>query len=150
MTHSQDESIISWYRQGALLDRMYADFAQRYGISLTELRLLRWLREEPGLTQAQLCQALLLPKQTVSGVMTALRARGWLAEAADPEDRRRVRVSLSAQGEAFLAPMLADLGARERAAFACLPEETRREYTKVNEQLTQALGEKMKGGNTDV
>lgn len=68
-----------------------------HDLSLTQLRLLGILRDR-RLGVTDLARHLGLDKSTVSGLVDRAVKRGLVERAADPEDGRAVRVTLSAQG----------------------------------------------------
>ncbi|HEX2927987.1 MAG TPA: helix-turn-helix domain-containing protein, partial [Ruminiclostridium sp.] len=69
--------IQSWYTQWLLVDRLYAAFAQRHGITSTAMFVLRMLLIMPeSCTQCEICNSLTLPKQTVSCLLESLEKSG--------------------------------------------------------------------------
>lgn len=68
-----------------------------HDLSLTQLRLLGILRDR-RLGVTDLARHLGLDKSTISGLVDRAVKRGLVERAADPEDGRAVRVTLSAQG----------------------------------------------------
>lgn len=129
----------SWYRQWTRVDRLYEDFAQRRGITMTALSVLRWLEQEGPSTQRALSQGLNYPKQTLSSLVQGLESQGHILRQTCREDRRSSRIELTDSGRALAQRVLGELRAAERSAFDALGERGRAAFTRYNEALTQAL-----------
>ena len=74
------------------------------------------LREQPGLSQAELAERVRADAPTVSRTVSGLLDRGLLRSEPDPSDRRRSRMALTARGER-LARELATVARDVRAAL---------------------------------
>lgn len=81
-----------------------------HGLSLTQMRTLGILRDRT-LRASELARYLGLERSTLSGLIDRASARGLLRRRPDPDDRRAVRLELSARGRG-----LAEQGRREVAA----------------------------------
>jgi len=86
------------------------------GLSATQGQVLLELRGR-ALTAGELAEALGLAAPTVTDALNALKAKGLLVEAKDPQDRRRKRLRLTSRGEeaalalsAFQRPLEMALG----------------------------------------
>jgi len=112
------------------LDREYLDS----GLSLSQVRVLYELDQRPGLTARVLAGALGLDEGYISRMLTRFAAKGWVIRQVSEQDARRVLLSLSAEGQARLAPLksrarervgarIAPLGAGERARLVGAMEE---------------------------
>jgi DNA-binding MarR family transcriptional regulator len=67
--------------------------------SLSELLALRELVEHPGMAQNDLAERLGLEKSTVSRLVAGMEQRGWVSRDRDPENRRYLRLTLTADGD---------------------------------------------------
>lgn len=67
-------------------------------VSVSEILTLQTLVEQPGIPQNDLAERLGLEKSTVSRLVAGMEQRGWVARDRDPENRRYVRLALTAQG----------------------------------------------------
>jgi len=67
--------------------------------SLSEVLALRELIEHPGLAQNELAERLGLEKSTVSRLVAGMEQRGWVSRDRDPENRRYLRLTLTADGD---------------------------------------------------
>lgn len=63
-----------------------------------QLKVLLLLRAQGPMTVGGIAKALLLSKATVSETLDRMETGGWVVRSADPQDRRRVLVSLSPKG----------------------------------------------------
>lgn len=91
--------------------RHLAIFSERFPqITNTQWAVLARLAELGPLSQNHLGRMTSLDAATVKGVVDRLARQGWVETAADPNDRRRLTVSLTAEGEkTFNAGMSAAL-----------------------------------------
>lgn len=79
------------------------------GISQIELKVLMALTGEGELAGHDLVEIMGMPAMNVSRALAALRARGWIEDCADPDNRRRKPVRLTPAGRTAyerLAPLL--------------------------------------------
>ena len=67
--------------------------------SLSEVLALRELVEQPGMAQNDLAERLGLEKSTVSRLVAGMEQRGWVSRDRDPENRRYLRLTLTADGD---------------------------------------------------
>ena len=68
--------------------------ADQLGINPTDLRCLGLATLEPGLTPTRLAELAGLTTGAITGVLDRLERAGFVRRAADPDDRRRLRVEL--------------------------------------------------------
>ena len=72
------------------------------GLSLAQFRTLLYINRTPGASLAQLAEHLGLTSATTSSLVEGLVERGLTSRADSPSDRRRITLSLSADGEKSL------------------------------------------------
>jgi DNA-binding MarR family transcriptional regulator len=88
---------LSFLIQGMLVDR-----AAGHDLSIIQTRLLGVLRDrEP--TMKELALLLDLDKSSATGLVNRAEARGLVRRAASPNDRRAIRVALTAKGRRLVA-----------------------------------------------
>jgi MarR family transcriptional regulator for hemolysin len=83
--------------------RMRLEFASRaagYGLTPSKARALAFLARRPGANLTALAEALEVQPMSVLRVVDDLEAQGMLRRDPDPDDRRALRLSLTAAGEA--------------------------------------------------
>lgn len=138
------KQIHSWYKQWILVDHLYSDFALSYGISSGAMFILRMLRDLPGgCEQHTVCEYLTMPKQTASSILKTLESSGFVVKKEDEQDRRKKLLFLTQNGAEFIKKISDDLGKIEEDAFESLSEADRRDFSRINEALTEALKYKM-------
>jgi DNA-binding MarR family transcriptional regulator len=136
------------YRLSVLSNRISQDIARlyagRFGLNVTEWRLLAVLGRYPGLSATELAERTAMDKVAVSRAVASLLAEGRLTRKTDGNDRRRALLRLSAKGYriydevaplalAYERELLAGLRSDERAALERLLEmvETRERATRL-------------------
>src|ERR1700720_5018598 len=128
-----EEQIVFILRQ--VWQRHATIFAKEIGIKLTPTQwaALAKLTETGPCSQNQLGRLTAMDVATIKGVIDRLTARGLTETSADPEDGRRLRVSLTRAGQqltekvaanalAISKETLAPLDPRERELFVALLE----------------------------
>lgn len=113
-----------------LLDRCGHYYAHRVGGSHRgQENALSLLAEHPDMTQKELGDGLGITPASLSEVLTKLERKGYVLRVKDEEDRRFVRVRLTAEGEQALA------------ALRCEPDDPFSALTaQEQEALSQLLG----------
>ena len=93
------------------------------GISECAFWILYTLRaEERQFTQAEICEFLIEPKQTVHFALKKLEAEGYLARTSSA-DLRSKHVALTEKGEQFARTWIDRVPEAETAALGAMPEE---------------------------
>jgi MarR family transcriptional regulator, 2-MHQ and catechol-resistance regulon repressor len=111
-----------------------------YDVSVTQCYALEALVCHAPLTLNQLAARLYLDKSTASRVVDALERKGLVERSADPDDRRALRLSPTAEGRSLHARIEDDILAQEAALLAEFPHEVRRSMAKLVGQLARAAG----------
>lgn len=123
------------YRLSVLSNRISQDiarlYADRFGLNVTEWRLLAVLGRYPGLSATALAERTAMDKVAVSRAVASLLAEGRLTRKTDGADRRRALLKLSAKGYriydevaplalAYERQLVAGLGPDDRAQLDAL------------------------------
>lgn len=123
------------YRLSVLSNRISQDiarlYADRFGLGITEWRLIAVLGRYPGLSAGELAERTAMDKVAVSRAVASLLAAGRLIRDVHGHDRRRCVLELSDEGYrvyAEVAPaalayerrLLSNLDANDRAALSRL------------------------------
>ena len=110
-----------YWRLYTTLDRLYAAYAKRYGESANSLYVLDVLyRHRQGISQADICADLGLPKQTVGSIMVRFQQRGLVDLATSTTDGRVKLCVLTESGWAYCEPIMQELEAVELRCSAKL------------------------------
>jgi len=123
------------YRLSVLSNRISQDiarlYADRFGLGVTEWRVLAVLGRYPGLSASELAERTAMDKVAVSRAVASLLADGRITRDTHDADRRRSVLELSDEGKrvyAEVAPaalayerrLLANFAAEDRAALSRL------------------------------
>ncbi|MFN3672031.1 MAG: MarR family winged helix-turn-helix transcriptional regulator [Bosea sp. (in: a-proteobacteria)] len=112
----------TWSRSSSRL------YLARFGVGVTEWRVISQLAIEPGIAAQRICEVIELDKGAVSRSVAALVKAGHVRERPDPRDARRQLLELTEGGYGLHdrlialatereALLLADFSAEERAQF---------------------------------
>ncbi|MGY6519994.1 MAG: MarR family winged helix-turn-helix transcriptional regulator [Lysobacteraceae bacterium] len=112
------------YRLSVLSNRLSnaiaASYQQRFGLSVTEWRVLAVVGRYPGISAGEVAERTAMDKVAVSRAVNALLAAGRLVRGVDAGDRRRSVLRLSDDGQAIHAQVVPAALAFERALLASL------------------------------
>lgn len=115
----------------AKLAFLYTEWAKQYQITLNELHFLYHIARNGQSSPSAIGDRWSLSKQTVTSVCKQLDKKGYLQFVADEKDKRSKLIGLTAQGRAFIDPIVAELTQIEW--------QTEQEYS--SEKLTALLSE---------
>ena len=76
-----------------------------YGLTPIQHLILEALWLEDGISQKDIGTRLVLDRATLSGVLDRMAAGGWITKEQDPDDKRTLRICLTAKGRE-LEPLL--------------------------------------------
>ncbi|MFI5778553.1 MarR family winged helix-turn-helix transcriptional regulator [Nocardia sp. NPDC051570] len=96
-------------RLGRLLDREMKDFFAPYGLESWEFEVLATLRrsgDTDGLTAGALIKAALVTSGAITHRIDRLAAKGLVRRAADPADRRTIRIQLTDEGRELVDTLM--------------------------------------------
>lgn len=100
-------------------------YQARFGVNVTEWRILSLLAIEPGIPAARICHVIGFDKGPVSRTLTLMRERGLVSIKKDPRDGRSHSITMTAKGRATHDHVIAVALARETALLSCLEEAER-------------------------
>ena len=93
-----DAAVLGLYGASALLDAMRLRIWDAEGLTVTQLRLLNWVAEDEGLSNADLADRLYVTRPSVSALLDRLERGGFLRREVSPSDRRGIRIWLEERG----------------------------------------------------
>ena len=130
MEQGAKRMLLEYNKEMKRLDDLYRSAAKRCGISECAFWILYTLRaEERQFTQAEICEFLLEPKQTVHSALKKLESEGYLARTSGT-DLRSKRVMLTEKGEQFAAEQIDWVPEAEAAALGAMPPEERAAFVR--------------------
>ncbi len=125
-----------WFR----INDIYRVWAQKHHTNETTVFVLQVIDAgAPFCTQNEIGSKLVLPKQTVSIVLSGLEKKGYIVRETHPSDRRNKIVKFTEQGACYARGLLDELRAMEVEAFASIPPEKRLAISETFSLLAGAL-----------
>jgi DNA-binding MarR family transcriptional regulator len=133
-------------RPGFLLRRahqisaaVFEDECRSVGLTPAQFGVLTVLSAQPGMGQSSLARALGFDKVTVLRVLRGLEARGLVARAPAPDNKRNVCASLTGAGEELLAQAQKPAEAAYKRLLAPLDAQQQGQLLQLLQQLTGEL-----------
>jgi len=96
------------FATSALLDPVRLSIWDREGLTVTQLRLLVFLSEEGGLSNAELADRLLVTRPSVSALLDRLERGGFIRREVAPHDRRGICIWLEDRGRKAVESLIAE------------------------------------------
>ena len=93
------------------------DVVRPHGITVTQYTALTVLEQHPGMSSAQLARHAFVTAQAMEGIVRALADARLIERVRDPDNRRRMAISLTPGGVALLAACRDDVDRIEAVAF---------------------------------
>jgi len=138
------------YRLSVLSNRVSeaisATYRDRYGLAVTEWRVIAILGRHPGATATEVAQRSAMDKVAISRSVKRLLERGLIEREADDADRRSRRLKLSTTGQAIHDRVVPAARAFEQRLLACLSAEERATL----DRLIDRLGEECRAALDEV
>lgn len=95
-------------------------YQKRFGINVTEWRIVSLLAVEPDISAARICYVIGFDKGPVSRTLAALQKRGLVRIRADRQDARTHSIALTPKGRATHDNVIVAALERERRLLSCL------------------------------
>ena len=95
-------------------------YQKRFGVNVTEWRILSLLAIEPEISAARICHVIGFDKGPVSRTLAGMEERGLVSIRADRQDGRTHSISLTAKGFTTHDQVIAVALERERRLLSCL------------------------------
>ena len=102
-----------------------AFYQKRFGVNVTEWRIMSLLAIEPGITASRICHVIGFDKGPVSRTLSMMQGRDLIAIKTDPHDGRSHSISLTPRGRAVHDQVIVAALERERQLLACLRKDER-------------------------
>lgn len=98
---------------------LYGEWARRHGMSYNTMMTLYALDQRDGITQKEITEGWLLPKQTVHTVVKELERLGYVRFGTG-RDKKEKRIFFTDEGHAYARERLGDLYALEDRALEAI------------------------------
>ena len=134
MDRNAYQMLIAFNRETKKLDDVYRSAAKSCGISECAFWILYTLRvEEKHFTQAEICEFLVEPKQTVNSALKKLVAEGYLALSSGTDQRSKL-VQLTPKGEQLARERVDRIPEAEAAALRAMSPDDRAAFFRLTRQ----------------
>jgi DNA-binding MarR family transcriptional regulator len=95
-------------------------YQKRFGVNVTEWRIMSLLAIEPGITASRICHVIGFDKGPVSRTLALMQKRALIAIGSDPRDARSHSISLTPKGRSTHDAVIVAALAREQRLLSCL------------------------------
>lgn len=139
-------------RAARMLDRSLAQTFGRYGLNGGEFDVLATLRRaggSRGLTPTELYRSMMLSSAAMTNRIDRLEERGLVARGPDPDDRRGVRIRLTAEGLELIEGAVAAHVDGEERLLAALNGEERQQLAQLLSKLMSSMQTYQRTGTHD-
>ncbi len=117
----------------------FAHFAERYDLTMNDLRVLMTLAPMQAAASHELCQVTGMHPMNVSRAAARLKRQGRMVECPDPANRRRKILTLTDAGWALYGKLTPHVAVISEYLFAPLTEEEARSLSGLIDVLTRRL-----------
>jgi DNA-binding MarR family transcriptional regulator len=100
-------------------------YQKRFGVNVTEWRILVLLAIEPGIPASRICHVIGFDKGPVSRTLSQMQERGLVTIKADPNDGRSHSIALTPKGRGVHDQIMVVALDRERRLLDCLDKQER-------------------------
>ena len=132
----------------AVADPIRLQFWDDRGLTMTQLRLMYLLLAGDGRPAGELAEAMNVRPATVTGLTDRLVRQQLIERLADPQDRRVVRVALTAEGRRVVGEIETASRAYLAAVFDRMGDEAVRRLIETFQLFSDAAGEVLREGVT--
>jgi DNA-binding MarR family transcriptional regulator len=122
-----------------------------YGITLKQFYILRQLTKEGGLNPSKIADMLFCDRPTATVVIKNMEKQGWVKREMDPEDSRRIRVTLEPEGRAKIKELtwkLTDSSKKSFDPLSCFNNREKDQFAKLLAKLNLHLNAHIKCHST--
>ena len=129
-------------------DALYRDAARAFGLSDCSMWILYYLylSEEP-LTQQDLIEKMLFPKQTINSAVKSIAKNGLVVLEMIPETRNKKKIILTGEGRTLINCSVKRLRDAEEKAVEEIGDSKMQEFTKLYAEFYEALVRNFKKEN---
>ena len=115
-------------------------YQKRFGVNVTEWRIMSLLAIEPGIPASRICHVIGFDKGPVSRTLTMMQNRDLIAIRTDPNDGRSHSISLTAKGRATHDKVIVAALERERRLLSCLNNDEQEVLIDLLRRIHENLG----------
>jgi DNA-binding MarR family transcriptional regulator len=115
-------------------------YQKRFGVNVTEWRIMSLLAIEPGIPASRICHVIGFDKGPVSRTLTMMQNRDLIAIRTAPDDGRSHSISLTAKGRATHDKVIVAALDRERRLLSCLDKDEQEVLIDLLRRIHENLG----------
>lgn len=120
--------------------RIYSKWCQQRGISPVNIQLLSCIStSKEGAEPSVLADKMIIPRQTMTGLLDQLEKNKLISRKRDDKDRRKIHIHLEKDGQDMLDEVLKDLLPYETAVMQNIDMEEFRIFNKVYSKIVNEL-----------
>ena len=115
-----------------------------YGITLKQFYVLRQLKRKGSLNPSEIADMLFCDRPTATVVIKNMAKQGWVKRNMDPDDSRRIRITLESAGLAKLEQVSRDRPESKAKSFdplSCFSSKEKEQFTGLLAKLNHHLEE---------
>lgn len=143
MDDTTREFIRSMSSQEKKFDALYRNLASSFGIPDCGMWILYYiLITEEDISQQELQELMMFPKQTINSAVTGLVKRGYIELEMIPGTRNRKKIILTKSGKAFAEETVGKMIAAETRAISDMGEKKMKQYIRLHDEYFALLEEK--------
>ncbi len=125
------------------IDSVYEYYAKQLGLNSTTLYLLHIIHTSEPCTQKQICDIMMLPKQTVNTIVRDYQNKGLLETTESLEDRRQKHIRLTRRGKDYCNQILPPVAEAEAYAMAQFTDDERSMMFTLMEKYSKSFTSKL-------
>jgi len=126
------------------LDRLYDAYSKKNGLNFASILILELLRDTAQpVTQKEICNKLVLPKQFVNSIITQFWEKGYV-ELKEARDRRNKNVLLTDTGREYVHTILKPLDDAEDAVLNSFTVEEVRFFMEIVDKYVKVFEAELK------
>ena len=145
MNKREKDYLIALGTQEKQFDALYRKAALNYGLSDCSMWVLYFLSLHGDLTQQEMTELMMFPKQTINSAIGSLQKRGYVTLSAVKESYGRKRVSLTDEGKALANKTVVKMMNAEARALKTLGYEKTEQFIALNKEFYDALSNSIDG-----
>lgn len=124
----------------ALVNRLIREL-QRHHVTLGMWFFLRALWNRDGLTQRELARHVRMTEPTAVVALKGMERRGLIARVADPDDRRKAYIYLTAKGRALRANIMPFIVKQNEELLRGLPPASRTDFVRLLQRMHEHVSQ---------
>ena len=119
--------------------KYYSEEAYKVKLTLSQIAILDVLSRDKESTMSDMARAMNVTTAAMTGMIDRLVRDGYVARANDTDDRRVIKIKLTARGNAAVKSSLENKKHMISRVFGVLPQKERDEYLKILMRIRQGL-----------